>query len=259
MIRTRKISNPFSFRTVMPVLSLLAIAFSTCVATAMPMTFDDDFSGPTLDAAWNTPGDAANHLGLGGGSYSMTHTNGTGDPKLSRSTPGTLSSYTHEIEVELNPFFQGGTVGADFKWKMFGANGFMEFVLNSFGDMRLFHNNTVAAVGGNIQPNTNLGLSDGDLLNITTDYNQGTDQINVTYSVNGGSAIPYYSGTGSGGSIGDTITNFVEAQVFQFSSGATVAPIAAIDNWSLSVIPEPTSVALLAVASLCLCGRVKRV
>ena len=54
-----------------------------------------------------------------------------GGTKLYRSTPGTLSSYTHEVEVILDPHRLGGGAGtqADFKLKSFGVDGFMEIVL----------------------------------------------------------------------------------------------------------------------------------
>ena len=261
MTQTKQISKTSSFRTVVPVLTLLTLAFSACIANATPLTFDEDFSGPTLDAAWNVIGDAANHLGFSGGAYSITHANGTGAPKLNRSTPGTNSTFSHEIEVVLDPFRLSANpgTGADFKWKMFGADGFMEVVLNSFGNARLFHNNTVAAVGGNLAVNVPVaGLVDGALLNLTANYDQGTDEIDVTYSINGGTPGTIYSGAGSGGSIGDVITNFVEAELFQFNANAADDPVAALDNWSLSAIPEPASVALFGIASLGLIGYRRR-
>lgn len=244
-------SNATNFFTAIPVLTLLAIAFSACVANATPLGFDDGFPGPGLDPAWNQGGDPNGHPTTIAGSYDMTDAHGGPGTKLSRSTPGSLSAYTHEIEVVLNPF---ATTGTDFKWKTFGADGFMEVVLNSFGDMRIFHNDFDGG-GGNIQPNTNIGVSDGDLLKLTTVYDPNSDTINVTYSLNGGLAQAFYSGGGIDGPVDDLITNFVEVEMFKFGSGGP-QEVAAIDRWRLT--PEPTSAALLAIASLCLFGCARR-
>lgn len=97
---------------------------------------------------------------------------GSGNVKLQRfDTAGPLNSYTHEITVTLGPFFLAGSgeTQSDFKWKTFGPDGFMEIVLNSFGDMRLYHNDPDRGAG-NIQPNTTIGMADGDVLNLTTVY-----------------------------------------------------------------------------------------
>ncbi len=159
--------------------------------------------------------------------------------------------------MTLDPFFLTGSGGtqSDFKWKSFGPNGFMEFVLNSFGNMRLFHNDGVS--GGNIQPNTNLGIVEGDVLRLKTVYDSGTDTINVTYSLNGGGDAPFYSGGGINGPIGDTIGNFVEVELFKWGSVQNV-PVIAIDSWNLNVIPEPASAVLLGIASLSLLGYRRR-
>ena len=227
-------------------LTLLAIAASACAANAQPTGFVEDFAGPNLDLEWMPDGDPAGHPGTIAGTYDITDAFGpVGMPigvKLSRSTAGTLSSYTHEIEVVLDPFRPSGSGGGtltDVKWKTFGPDGFMELVLNSFGNLRLFHDDFNDAVpGGNIAggapDNINIGYADGDLLNLTTVYDTNTDTINVTYSLNGGSAQAFYSGGGISGPIGDFITNFVEVEVFKFGEAEPTQAIAAIDNWSLA-------------------------
>ncbi|MEM8679941.1 MAG: hypothetical protein AAGF97_11360 [Planctomycetota bacterium] len=230
----------------------IAIAMLTQIANATPLFFTDDFNGPGLDPAWNQAGNPASHPAVIAGTYDMTHVNGDpmGGTKLNRSTTGTLSSYTHEISVVLDPFglTGGGGTQSDFKWKSFGPDGFMEFVLNSFGDMRLFHNNSTAGVGGDLQPNTNIGYSEGDLLTLKTVYDQGGDTIDVTYSLNGGPATPYYSGTGNGGSIGDVITNFVETEVFKWGTALPDQPIVRVDRWQL--VPEPSAASIIGCATL---------
>ena len=248
-----KATNKTSIR---PVLTLLAIAASACIANGQT-GFLEDFTGPALDPAWTQAGaNAAGHLGIIGGSYYMTALQGgSGNVKLQRfGTAGPLNQYTHEITVALNPFFLAGSGGtqSDFKWKTFGPDGFMEIVLNSFGDMRLYHNDSDGGAG-NIQPNTNIGMADGDILKLTTIYNPGTDTIDVSYTLNAGAAVSFYSGGGVDGPIGNLIGNFVEVEVFKWGTADLQAvPYAGIDEWNLTVVPEPTTAALLGIGSLSL-------
>jgi len=229
------------FRTVKPALVLLAVAISACAAKGQS-GFVEDFTGASFDPnEWNIEGDPNGHPTTVAGTYDISDAFGPPGVKLGRFTPGVLSSYTHEIEVVLDPHLLGEAPGtqSDFKWKSFGSDGFMELVLNSFGDLRLFHvDNTDPnnVLSGNLQPNTDIGYTDGDTLKITTDYDLGTDTIDVTYSLNGGSASPYYSGTGHGGSIGDLITSFVEVELFKWGTDPnqpTPQAVVSIDNWSL--------------------------
>lgn len=239
-------------------IALLAAAMVALagVAMATPAGFTEDFTGPTLDPAWVPGSYAAGHIGIVGGSYYMTAKQGGGfNPKLQRFDTGNaeaLNSYTHEISVVLNPFglTGGGGTQSDFKWKTFGPDGFMEIVLNSFGDMRLYHNDSDGG-GGNIQPNTNIGIADGDVLGLTVDYNAGSDTLDVTYSLNGGAAMPFYSGGGVDGPVDDLISNFVEVEVFKWGE-AIEEPYAAIDEWNLEVIPEPSMIALFGIGGLAL-------
>ena len=225
------------------------------VAVATPVGFTEDFTGPALDPAWVQGSYAAGHIGIVGGSYYMTALQGGGfNPKLSRSDTGdanALLSYTHAISVVLNPFALtgGGGTQSDFKWKSFGPNGFMEIVLNSFGDMRLFHNDTSS--GGNIQPNTNIGYADGDVLDLVVNYDAGLDALDVTYELNGGGAIPFYSGNGINGTVGDLISNFVEVEVFKWGASEGT-PFVGIDEWNLDAIPEPSMIALFGIGGLAL-------
>lgn len=227
--------------------TLVAVSFVGSAQAAV--SFTEDFTGPTLNSSWNQAGYGAGHLGISDGSYEMTALQGgSGNPKLQQFLTGVSdTSYTHEINVVMTPFFLTGSGGtqSDFKWKAFGPNGFTEMVLNSFGQMRLFHNDGTS--GGNIQPNTTIGVSEGDLLNITTNYNTGTDTIDVTYALNGGAAQSFYSGGGVNGSIGDTVSNFVEIELFKWGAVADT-PTIAIDEWNLSstVVPEPSTSILLA-------------
>ncbi len=226
-------------RSVKPTLALLAIVLSTCVAHAQPSGFVEEFSGASYDPnEWIFSGDPNGHPATIAGTYDISDAHGAPGVKLLRNTSGTLSSFTHEIELTLNPFLLSGSGGtqSDFKFKSFGADGFLELVVNSFGAMRLFHLNSSDPNNvqlGDLQPNTNIGYSDGDTLKLTTDYDQGTDTVDVSYSLNGGSAIPFYTGTGNGGSLGDLVTSLVEVELFKWGSDEPTQAVASIDKWSL--------------------------
>ena len=69
-----------SFKT--PLASAL-VAASLVGSAQAAVSFTEDFTGPTLDAAWNQSGYLAGHLGISSGSYEMTATQGGGgNPKL---------------------------------------------------------------------------------------------------------------------------------------------------------------------------------
>ena len=244
-----------TYRCIKPALALLAIVAMTCISQGVPVGFSDDFNDGVLDPAWTQGSYAAGHLGEFGGQYWMTAKQGGGfNPKLQRfgmGGAGAPDPYINEITVNFDTFFLTGSGGtqSDIKFKNFGSDGFMELVLNSFGDMRLYHNNSTAGVGGNIQPNTNIGIAEGDVLGLKTVYNPGTDTIDVTYSLNGGAAIPFYSGTGSAGSIGNVIGNFVEVEIFKWGA-VPDEPFAGIDEWNLTVIPEPATLGLIGLSTV---------
>lgn len=232
--------NKAALRIVNPVLIFLALA---SVSYGQPAAFMESFDGPTLDAAWETTvGDPAGHPTSIAGTYDIMDPREPVSPagtKLRRSTAGTLSSYTHEIELTLDPFDQeGANTGTDFKFKSFGPDGFMEVVLNSFGSMRLFHNSGAMNPSGNIQPADgedpiNIEYVDGDVFKLTTAYDQAADRIDVSYSLNGGTVESFYSGNGIAGSIGDIITASVEVEVFKFGNNTDVATVS-IDSWNLT-------------------------
>jgi hypothetical protein len=219
------------------------------VAQAQVGTFSDDFTGATLDAMWNENGvggafDAANDV------YGMTPVNATGTAKLQQfGIGGTLSDYTHTVELNLVDFFDPNTL-SDYKLKSFGSDGFAEVVFNSFGDIRMYHENSTDAVGGTNLFSTNISASvaDGQSISLQQVYFVGTDTMKITYSVDGGLDQLLYSGTGTSGSFGNIITNFVESETNQFSDAATGNPDIEVNSWSLtaSAIPEPGTYALLA-------------
>ena len=228
------------FWSVKPTLVLVVIALYACAAHGQPSGFVEEFTGASFDPnEWNLGGDPNGHPSTVAGTYDISDAFGAPGVKLARNTSGSLSSYMHEINVVLNPHLHTGAPGtqSDFKWKSFGADGFMELVFNSFGTLfHLDNSDPNNVLSGNLQPNTNIGYTDGDTLNLSTVYDLGTDTIDVTYSLNGGSATPYYSGTGIGGSIGDLITSFVEVEVFKWGNDPnqpTPQSVVSIDNWSL--------------------------
>jgi hypothetical protein len=231
-------------------LLLLATFASIPAALAQVEFFTEDFTGPLDVDVWNQDGNANGHTGLEEGSYVMKGQHGAGGTKLVRFINGTPGSFRNEIEVDLEPFRLDANPGtqSDFKWKMFGPDGFMEIVLNSFGAMRLFHNYTEGG-SGDLQPNTDIGIADGDRLKLVYEYNIDTDTIEVTYSLNDDPEVAFYSGGGIDGPIGDIITNFVEVENFKWGSDQATEIISAIDSWNLVdpvVPPEPGPLVLSA-------------
>lgn len=214
--------------------------------------FDEDFSTPLDEFVWRQQGEFDSHQGVSDGAYIFTDQYGAPGTKLNRSTGGFLAdNYRHEVEVLLNPFrldANPGT-GADFKMKMFGPDGFIEIVLNSFGNMRLFHND-FSGGGGNLQPQTDIGIADGEILKLVIDYDFDSDEIAATYSLDGGEAVPFYSGGGIDGRIGDVVTNFVELELFKFNDTNTTAPVAAVDMWKVGDESTPSGPASLVLTEV---------
>lgn len=232
-----------------PLACAVLAASMISVAQAQVGTFSDDFTGATLDAMWTEVGvggafDAANDV------YGMTPVNATGTAKLQQfGIGGTLSDYTHTVELNLVDFFDPNTE-TDYKLKTFGSDGFAEIVFNSFGNIRMFHDNGTDAVGGTNLFNTNISASvaEGQSISLQQVYFVGSDTMAITYSVDGGADQLLYSGTGTSGSFGNIITNFVESEVGQFGAAAAGNPDIEINSWSLAAVavPEPGTYALLA-------------
>lgn len=223
-----------------PLTSTLLSASIISAGQAAIIGFNEDFTGATLDPAWNEGGAAGGTFDATNDLYSITNANGSGGTKLSRNEGGTLGDYTHMVTLGLNSFM--GT-GADVKWKTFGADGFTEIVFNSFGNVRQFH------TGGNLYTNVPITVADGDTLSFKQVYTLSSNTMDVSYSVNGGADQSLYSGTGNGASgFQNVITSFAEVEVFEFGAGDPV-PTIEIQEWSLSptvAIPEPSTSLLLA-------------
>jgi len=155
-----------------PLASTLLLASIISAGQAAIIGFNEDFTGATLDPAWNTNG-SGGALDAANGAYSITNTNGGGGTKLSRNEGGTLGDYTHIVTLGLNSFM--GT-GADVKWKTFGPDGFTEIVFNSFGNVRQFH------TGGNLYTNAPITVADGDTLSFKQVYTLSTNTMDVSQS-----------------------------------------------------------------------------
>ena len=112
-------------------------------------------------------------------------------------------------------------------------------MFNSFTTIRTFSDHA----GGNVGGPLNLGaFSDGDTLNLSMTYDLGTDTFDVEYGINGGAKTNLANYTGAGNSYG-IIT---AVQMFKFGDNDGPAT-AALDNFNLSPIPEPTSAVLLGI------------
>ncbi len=228
------------------VLIPIVIAAVACAANGQPTAFVENFTGPVLDPAWTQLGDPAGHPTVIAGSYDITDAHGQPGTSLRRSTGGTVSSFTHEIELVLNPHLLMGSGGtqSDFKFRSSGADGVLDVVYNSFGHLRVNHAdfNTGSSdhIAGGSPNNITIGYTDGDTLKLRVDYHGGTDTIDVTYALNGGTPVSVYSGTGIDGQFGDVITSSVEVLVFKFGNSTPTQTVAAIDNWSLGELASGT-------------------
>ncbi len=123
-------------------------------------------------------------------------------------------SITYRLDEHRDP--QSGT---DVKISIFGNDGFLQLVHNSFGDVRLWHANSGMGINGNIVPNTRIdAFVDGAVITWNIYYQVDYDVIGVEYSVDGGTPVAYFGGAGNGGMIGDVISNFAELSLFKWGS-----------------------------------------
>jgi hypothetical protein len=206
--------------------------------------FTEDFSGTTLDPAWSQLGDPGGHTGLNGsGQYIMSDAHGAPGTELRRSTGGSPSSFDANIDVALSPFLDPNT-GTDFKWRFFGPDGFVEVVLNSFNDIRVFSNHAQGNVGGPLSL-TGEGFADGETLNLSLSYSLGTDTFDVEYGFNGGATTNLATYTGAG----DFYTNWTDVQMFKFGADGGNAS-AALDSYN--IVPEPATTALCGIGAVAL-------
>ena len=242
-------------RRTKPVLSVLALAASACIATGQPVnTFIETFNG-ALDnpTGWIT-NNPANHFGIIGSAWVATDDYGNPGTELRRQPGGTQGSFDSHITVTLDPFRVAPSdtsqnTQTDFKWRFFGNDGFVEVVLNGFDDIRIYHNNSVAGVSGNLLPNTKVGYTDGDVLALGMSYDAVGDIIHFGYSLNAGPTVALYSGPGNGGSFGNFANSFTDFQLFKWGNTTLDQTYASVDEWDL-VIPEPTSALLFGTGGL---------
>ncbi|MDB4410680.1 choice-of-anchor J domain-containing protein [bacterium] len=202
--------------------------------------FTDNFDGPSLDEAYRQEGLQDAHLGITDGAYFLTDERDGQGTKITRSTGGEIDSFRNEIEFVMDPFRLLGNPGtqSDFKWKMFGPDGFMELVLNSFGKLRLYHNDSEGS-SGNITENSDIGIVDGDRIKLIVDYDVDTDKMEVTYQINDDDPVVFHSGGGISGRVGDLITNFVQVEMFKWNNSEVTKGVVAVNYWNLGAIQEP--------------------
>ena len=226
--------------------------------------FTEEFNGTTLDPAWAELGDNG-HTGLNGsGAYVLTDPHGNPGTELRRDPLDGPSSFRASIVLAADPFNSAPSLAdpssnntrSDFKWRFFGPNGFAEVVLNSFGDMRLYHRDSRTGANGNVAPGTRIGVADGDTLELLLSYSLAADTVDLSYSLNGDAAVSFYSGSGNGDGFGDFASNFMDAQVFKWGSTPTDQAVIAIDRWS--VVPEPSVFGLIAIGMAGLLPRRRR-
>ena len=157
---------------------------------------------------------------------------------MSRDWSDAPTSFVGNLDVSFSPLLDPNTQ-TDFNWRFFGPDGFVEVVINSFNDLRVFSSAASGNVGGPIKL-TDEGFVDGATLNLWLSYDLGTDTFDVEYGINGGTTSSLATYTGAG----NFYTNFTDARMFKFGDNEGPA-LAALDNYSL--VPEPASIALLGI------------
>lgn len=223
-----------------PFLPVIALALWSSMASGQPTEFLEEFDGPSLDAAWSQLGDPAGHPASIAGSYEITDAHGSPGTAINRPTGGTVSSFTHEVELVFDAHLLGGSGGtlSDIKFRSIGADGILDVVYNSFGHLRVNHTDFNTGNGDHIvggsPDNIEIGYADGDLLKLMVEYNNGTDTIDVSYAINDEAPTSVYSGSGIDGQFGDVITSSVELLVFKFGDAVPDQTMVAIDSWSLA-------------------------
>ncbi len=195
--------------------------------------FVDDFSGPELAEGWAPldDEDGATQIGFSDGIYEVRDNQEGGDAGLRRPVGG-LGSFTADAKIKLLDFAGSNT---DFKFRFLGGK-FMELIYNSFGDLRVFSGET----GGNVAQFQQIGLNDGDVLDLRLAFDALSGTVQVSVGQNGGTMTVLAEVT----ELADFAPENVDLLLFKFGEGNGNAPRLQLDRFAISegylpVVVEP--------------------
>jgi hypothetical protein len=160
-------------------------------------------------------------------------------------TDDKVLGFTAEIDVI---FTQFTTTNTDFKWHFEGPNGFLEFVMNSFYDLRVYQRNNAANLDGNIVENTPIPYTDGKTLKLIVVYDAVADNVILKYKIDAENETVLYTGKGKGDGLGDFYSTYIDVAMFKWGGGNNC--IVGIDYASFVSTYETTAVKTISSSEL---------
>ena len=144
-----------------------------------------------------------------------------------------IGDYKLSYSFTFTEFFDPNSK-CDVKLTSGGDGGFIQVVINSWGNTRVYHaNSEVSGVNGDVVSNVNLGAVDGDEVTIELIYLASDQAFGVTGSVNGGTPVVIYGGVGNGGFTPDPISNYVEFVTENYGGNPADIPQITLNSVSL--------------------------
>lgn len=208
--------------------------------------FTDNFD--VLSPKWIALGNKSNYQGISGGYYFMETVTPNENIPLRHNigkTDDKVLGFTADVDVK---FTQFTTTNTDFKWQIAGPNGFLEFVMNSFYDLRVYHRNNAANLDGNIVQNTRIPYVDGKTLKLIVVYDAVTDNVILKYKIDAENETVLYTGKGKGDGLGDFYSNNIDISMYKWGAGNNC--IVGIDNASFNCTYQTTAVKTISSSEL---------
>ena len=254
----------------------LGAVFALSIASASQaalVTFNEDFTGSTLDPAWDIQSSTGGSLNTDTESYELSAVKDTNNSRLFRAGGGSLESFEHKLTISLDNFMGSSS---DLRWYSNGFDGGFEFKMNSFGNISINHKDfrpeggwVTAWIADMNNPNV---FENGDSVTFTQHYDQDSDTMSFLYSVNEGADVLVYTGGASDGAdsngFGDTITGVswmsnsesVGVYLSQWGDSGAASEIS-ISSWSVNEVvsvPEPSSTMLIGLSGVAMLLRRRR-
>lgn len=213
-------------------LAQLQVAASLLIALANTSwaqvpNFADNFEGTDLNPEWTVINPAA-HDGFDGTGHYLIRGPQSSTAGLRRDVGG-QGDFTAEVSLELGPFFLNGSGGtqSDLKVRFTGPGASLEVVLNSFKNLRA----SSSELGGNLEDPISVGgIEDGDDFNLQFNYQEASNTMTVSYSVNDEAWSQLTSVVG----ITPTALKTSEIVLFKFGNNEATLPRIKLDRYEMS-------------------------